>query len=186
MPNCHKEMDVRALLFSTLIVTLLGSTSVFADGPSTLGYADNHNIEPVLVHVNAHGQVTDFTPAYPLTPELMRLLSANLNDMIHTSVTDKNGKPVPTQFVINVSLETTPRSSGGYDAQFAYVSASSVPVGRWYWSHDDIGRLGLASRDVAAAFEGINDGPLSTPNNEGFNPPSTSSGGGGHSGGGHH
>lgn len=177
---------MRALLFSTLIVALLGSTSVFADGPPTLGYADNHNVEPVLVYVNAHGQVTDFTPAYSLSPELMHLLRANLNDMIHTPATDKNGKPVSTQFVINVSLQTTSRSSGGYDAQFTYVSASPVPNGKWYWSHDDTGRLGLASRDISTAFQGINNGPPSSTNNGGFNPPHTSSGGGGSSGGAHH
>jgi hypothetical protein len=173
---------VRALLVSTLIVALLCSTSAFADGPSLIGGANANkvDIEPVLVQVNEHGQVTDFTPAYPLSSDLMTLLRSNLNAMIHTPATDKNGKPMATQFVINLHLQTTPRSSGGYDAQFTYVSASPVPAGKWYWSHDDTGRLGLASRDISNVFQGIYSGnPPSTPNNGSFNPPVASSGGGG-------
>jgi hypothetical protein len=178
-------MDMRALLFPVLIVALLSSTSVVAGGPTTLGYTNNRNIEPVLVRVNAQGKITDFKPAYPLSPELKRLLLANLNEMIHTPATDKDGKPVSTQFVINVALQSEPRSTGDYDVHFVYISASSIPLGTWFWSRDPFGQLGLASPNILSSYPvstgpapNFSTGPMFTSN-------SSSSGSGGHSGGGH-
>lgn len=143
---------MRALLFSSLIVALLSSASAFAGDqaipePVNPSYTPG-NIEPVLVHVNAQGRVTDALPAYRLSPDLMRLLRSNLDEMIHKPAFDKQGKPMATQFIINLTLQSAPRSGGGYDAHFAYVSASPVPEGRWYWTHDATGRLGLASSDA--------------------------------------
>jgi hypothetical protein len=180
---------VRASLIASLIAVLMCSTSAVAQGPATLGSSDANkaSYEPVLVQVNEHGQVTDFTPAYSLSPDLMALLRSNLNAMIHSPGTDKSGKPVATQFVINLNMQVTPRSSGGYDAQFTYVSANPVPPGRWYWSHDESGRLGLASRDISNAFQGIYGGPPSSVNNGNFNSTGGITGvGGNRSGGGHH
>ena len=173
---------MRALLIPTLIVAVLGSTSVVAGGPTTLGYANNGNIEPVLVDVNAHGRVTDFTPAYRLSPKLMRLLRANLNEMIHTPATDKNGRPVSTEFVINVALQADPRSTGGYDASFAYVSANPVPPGKWFWARDTTGQLGLSSALLPSILTGPIgfDGPPANTMASMASAPSTG-GGGGHS-----
>ncbi|GLQ98162.1 hypothetical protein [Dyella mobilis] len=143
---------MRALVIPALIVVLLGSMNAIADGPATLGYANNHDIEPVLVHVNAQGKITDISPAYKLSPDLMKLLRSNLADMIHTPAKDKDGKPMASQFIINLALQTDALSTGGYNVHFAYVSASPVPTGSWYWGHDSTGKLGLVSRDVLNNF----------------------------------
>jgi hypothetical protein len=178
-------MDMRALLFPVLIVALLSSMSVVAGGPTTLGYTNNRNIEPVLVKVNAQGKITDYRPAYSLSPELKRLLLANLNEMIHAPATDKDGKPVPSQFVINVALQSDPRSTGDYDVHFVYISASPLPLGTWYWSRDPFGQLGLASPNILSNY------PVSTGSSSVFSTGAmfsanaSSSSSGGHSSGGH-
>ena len=103
-------------------------------------------VMPVLVQVNAHGKVTDASPAIELSPRLRRLLLQNLDEMIVKPATD-HGRPVSSQFVANMALRTTPRTEGNYDAQFVFVSSSPVPSGSWYWVHIDGHRLALASRD---------------------------------------
>ncbi len=176
---------MRVLLFPVLIVALLSSTSVVAGGPTTLGYTNNRNIEPVLVRVNAQGMVTDVVPAYKLSPELTRLLRVNLNEMIHTPATNKDGKPVSTQFVINVALQVEPRSTGDYDAHFVYVSAIPIPLGTWFWSRDPFGQLGLASPNILSSYPGSTG---STPTFSAvpmFSANTSSSSSGGHSSGGH-
>ena len=101
---------------------------------------------PVLVQVNAHGKVTDASPAMELSPRLRRLLLQNLNEMIVKPATE-HGRPISSQFVANLALRTTPRTEGSYDAQFVFVSSSPVPSGSWYWVHIDGHRLALASRN---------------------------------------
>ena len=103
-------------------------------------------VMPVLVQVDAHGKVTDASPAMELSPRLRRLLLQNLNEMIVKPATD-HGRPVSSQFVANLALRTTPRTEGSYDAQFVFVSSSPVPSGSWYWVHSDGHRLALASRN---------------------------------------
>jgi hypothetical protein len=61
--------------------------------------------------------------------------------------TDSKGKPVASQFVMNVVLKVLPRDQGKYDASFAYFSSTPVPYGSWYWVHINGHRLALASRD---------------------------------------
>ena len=104
-------------------------------------------IMPVLVQVNAHGRVTDASPAMELTPRLRRLLLQNLNEMIVKPATE-HGRPVSSQFVANLALTVTPRREGGYDARFAFVSGSPVPSGSWHWVHVDGHRLALARQDA--------------------------------------
>lgn len=101
---------------------------------------------PVLVQVNAHGKVTDASPAMELPPRLHRLLLQNLDEMIVKPATE-HGRPVSSQFIANLVLRTTPRAEGDYDAQFVYESISPVPSGSWYWVHIDGHRLALASQD---------------------------------------
>jgi hypothetical protein len=138
---------MRSLLYSTMVVALLSSTSAIATGPTPLGFSDNHALEPVLVSVDEQGKVTDIQPAYPLTPELTRLLRANLSEMIRSPVTGKNGKPVATQLVMKLALQVDKRNSGDYDAHFVSLSVKPLPLGKWYWSSDAIGQLALASAD---------------------------------------
>ena len=104
---------------------------------------------PVLVQVNALGKVTNVSPSTELTPKLDRLLRSNLNEMISGPATVK-GKPVASQFVINLTLNATPQEQGNYEAQFAYLSSSPVPSGSWFWTHVDGHRLALVERGSQA------------------------------------
>lgn len=101
-------------------------------------------IMPVLVQVNSHGKVTEASPSIELSPRLTRLLRENLDEMIGGPATDKHGRPMSSQFVINLALQATPHSKDKYDVRFAYVSTSPVPAGSWYWVHIDGHRLALA------------------------------------------
>ncbi|GAB3783753.1 hypothetical protein [Dyella agri] len=139
---------MRSLLVSSImIVGLLGGTSAVADDSMSLNQFP-HRYEPVLLRVNAQGKVTDVSPAYSLSPKMTRLLNANLGEMIHAPATDKHGKPVSSQFVMNVALLAEPNGTGDYAAHFTYVSTRPVPPGNWYWVHLTGDRLALASQDM--------------------------------------
>jgi len=137
---------MRIQLLSVAVVGLLASVPAFADDTMSLNPFP-HRVEPVLVQVDAHGKVTKASPAYSLPPKMSRLLNTNLGEMIHAPATDKSGRAIPSQFVMNVALQATPNGTGDYEAHFAYVSTRPVPPGSWYWVHLDGDRLALASRD---------------------------------------
>lgn len=101
---------------------------------------------PVLVHVNASGKVTDVSPSIELSPKVNRLLRQNLDEMITKPATE-HGRPVSSQFIINLAMQASPRQEGDYLARFVYVSSSPVPNGSWYWVHIDGHRLALANRN---------------------------------------
>lgn len=138
---------MRPLLSTVMAVALLGSANALAEDTMSLNQFP-HRMEPVLVRVNAQGKVTDASPAYPLTLKFNRLLRANLDEMIHSPAVDKHGKPIPSQFIMNLALRTKPSAGGEYSAWFAYVSTAPVPPGSWYWVHLDGDRLALASPDM--------------------------------------
>ncbi|WP_426700268.1 hypothetical protein ACPPVV_12780 [Rhodanobacter sp. Col0626] len=104
-------------------------------------------VMPVLLQVNAQGRITDASPSTELSPQLNRLLMQNLAEMISKPATDRRGRPMSSQFIINVALQASPRPEGDYDARFAYVSSNPVPSGSWYWVHIDGHRLALANRN---------------------------------------
>ncbi|MDE2087120.1 MAG: hypothetical protein KGI63_07795, partial [Xanthomonadaceae bacterium] len=60
---------------------LLGSTCAIADDSMSLNRFP-HKVEPVLVRVDAHGRVTEASPAYALPAKMSRLLKANIREMI--------------------------------------------------------------------------------------------------------
>lgn len=97
---------------------------------------------PVLVHVDAHGKVTDFSPAYRMRPSFKRLLGRTLTAMITRPAMHK-GHPVSSQFVINLALVAVPDKAGTYAAKFDYVSSAPLPSGSWSWVRVDGGRLAL-------------------------------------------
>lgn len=103
-------------------------------------------IMPVLVHVDARGKVTEVSPSAELSPKISRLLRQNLDQMISKPATE-HGRPISSQFVVNLALQASPRQQGDYLAQFVYVSSSPVPNGSWYWVHIDGHRLALANRN---------------------------------------
>jgi|GEM_PF-582293 len=138
---------MRTPFLAVAVMAVLGSTGAIADDTMSLNQFP-HRVEPVLVQVNAQGRVTSASPAYQLTPKLNRLLRANLDGMIRKPAVDKHGKPIPSQFIMNMAVRTEPRTDGNYDAWFAYVSTKPVPPGSWYWVHLDGDRLALASQGM--------------------------------------
>ncbi|MEO8747597.1 MAG: hypothetical protein ABI379_08070 [Rhodanobacter sp.] len=126
------------------ISVALGTNALAADSGSLNDFPPK--VLPVLVQVNAHGKVTSASPSTELPPRLTRLLLENLNGWIAGPAL-VHGKPVSSQFIMNLALEVTPRPTGDYYANFAYVSTSPVPPGSWYWIHIDGHRLALANRN---------------------------------------
>ncbi len=108
--------------------------------------ASTPKVIPVLVNVDRAGKVTSVSSSTRLEPRYDRLLRSNLDEMITKPAMD-HGKPMSSQFVMNVALEVTPRPQGDYDARFVYVSANPVPPGSWYWNHIDGHRLALENRN---------------------------------------
>lgn len=106
---------------------------------------------PVLVKVDASGKITNALPAVKLTPQLRRLLNRNLDEMI-TAPAKVHGQAVPSQFVINLRLNATPKDTGGYDVQFDYVSTAPVPHGSWHWVHEDGRRLAISTPDLGSMY----------------------------------
>lgn len=103
----------------------------------------------VLVQVNAQGKVTSVSPASHLPPKFQKLLRSNLDEMITAPAMDKSGKPVSSEFVLNVQMQATPRPDGNYDLGFNYLSTIPVPYGAWYWVNRDGRELALASQSKA-------------------------------------
>ncbi|HEV7123345.1 MAG TPA: hypothetical protein VGN24_07960 [Rhodanobacter sp.] len=118
---------------------------------------------PVLVQVNSHGRVTEASPSIELSPRLARLLRENLDEMIRRPATDEHGRPMSSQFVINLALQATPQSKDKYDVRFAYVSTSPVPAGSWYWVHIDGHQLALAPQHPGNFQQGIRARPYRYP-----------------------
>ncbi|HET8764264.1 MAG TPA: hypothetical protein VFM52_03500 [Rhodanobacter sp.] len=136
------------LLATTVTLALLTATgaAMAANDSMSLTHFTPH-VEPVLVQVDAQGKVTSASPAYALPPKIDRLLRANLAEMIRKPATDKHGKPIASQFVMNLALEAVPNDAGTYDTSFHYVSAQPVPAGSWFWSLEDGHRLALVNRN---------------------------------------
>lgn len=133
-----KRLPMLALLGLPMAIAgtaMAGSASLSPFPPKVL---------PVLVNVNASGKVTEASPAMKLSPALDRLLRKNLDEMI-TGPARNHGRAVSSQFVLNLYLHATPRQDGEYDANFAYVSTTPVPFGRWHWVDLDGRRLALAA-----------------------------------------
>jgi hypothetical protein len=132
---------MKALSMSVLFGLLCAAGSLAAASESLSPFPPK--VVPVLVQVDAHGKITDASPAVKLSPRLTRLLNQNLAEMI-AEPAKVRGKAVSSQFVINLRLDATPLEQDKYDVQFAYVSISPVPSGSWYWVNEDGRRLSLA------------------------------------------
>lgn len=130
-----------ALLLLGLLAS--GQTAMASSSMSLNGFTPK--VLPVLVQVDSHGKVTRVSPSIELTPGYDRLLRQTLDQMITRPAND-HGRPVASQFVINLGMQASPRPDGKYDARFVYVSASPVPPGSWYWVHVDGHRLALRSQ----------------------------------------
>jgi hypothetical protein len=125
-------------MFASTAMAFSGSLSSFQ--PRTL---------PVLVQVNSQGKVTQTLPAVSLSPVISRLLSTNLDEIITKPAYDR-GRPVASQFVINLALVGTPLDNGKINVHFAYVSEVPVPGGSWHWENWNDRRFAL----VANGYDG--------------------------------
>lgn len=127
-----------------LLGTLAAGQGALATSPMSINRF-TPRVLPVLVQVDSHGKVTGVSPAIELAPRYDRLLRETLDQMITRPAND-HGRPVASQFVINLGLQASARPDGKYDARFVYVSTSPVPAGSWYWEHIDGHRLALRSQ----------------------------------------
>lgn len=139
---------------SAIFALLLGCSAAAAAASASLNEF-RPKVMPVLVQVNSHGKVTEASPAFELSPKISRLLRTNLDEMITGPAIDKRGRPMSSQFVINLALQATPLDNGKYDAHFTYLSTAPVPPGSWYWVHIDGRRLMLANRDSRSRWQRI-------------------------------
>lgn len=100
-------------------------------------------VMPVVVQVNAEGQVTDILPSEQLTPLWKKMLIKQVNAWIVRPAIVKD-HPVASRFILEVAMQAKPRQDGAYDANFVYVK--SLPLafgGALHWDVID-GGLELA------------------------------------------
>ena len=91
-------------------------------------------VMPVVVQVDARGQVTDVLPSEQLTPWLRKMLVEQLDAWIVKPAIVKD-RPVASRFIIEVAMQTKPRKDGKYDANFVYVKSLPMPVaGAVHWN----------------------------------------------------
>ncbi len=133
---------MKSLSILFLFGALTAAGSVAATGSFSLNQFHS-GVLPVLVQVNAKGKVTRVSPSTALAPRYHRLLRENIEELVAGPAMEHN-RAVSSQFVMNVTLKTTPRADGSFDAQFAYVSTNSVPSGPMHWVAIDGHRLALA------------------------------------------
>lgn len=141
------------LIKSSIALSLLAACFCATAAEPTEPDNSQAKVVPVLVQVNSHGKVTGVDPGIHLTPKFSQLLRKNLAEMITKPAVDKHGKPISSQFVMTLSVQTTPRAGGEYDTRFKYVSASPVPAGPLHWASNGH-QLGL-----------VRDAPLGTQRN---------------------
>ena len=125
---------------------LLGAMTATGTAAATGSFSLNEfkpGVMPVLVAVDAHGNVTRVSPSTHLAPRYQRLLRENIQELVTGPATKRN-KAVSSQFVLNMTMKASPRSDGSYDAHFAYVSVKPVPSGPMHWVNVDGHRLALA------------------------------------------
>lgn len=139
------------------VVAFVGALSVMGGAAMASTSSGSLNpfpqrVLPVLVQVNAAGKVTSASPAMTLEPQMSRLLSKNLSEMI-TKPAEARGRPIASQFIVNLQIDAEKRPDGNYDAHFVSVSTQPVPAGNWHWV-DIEGRMwALAGPDGHTPFQ---------------------------------
>jgi len=94
----------------------------------------NPEVMPVVVQVNAQGQVTDILPSEQLTPSWQKMLIKQIDAWIVKPAIVKD-HPVASRFIIEVAMQAKSRKDGKYDANFVYVRSLPMPVaGAVHWN----------------------------------------------------
>lgn len=85
-------------------------------------------VMPVVVQVDAQGQVTDVLPSQQLSPQLRKLLVGQLDAwIVKPAIVD--GRAVASRFIVEVAMQAKPRQDGKYDANFVYVKSLPLAFG---------------------------------------------------------
>ncbi len=98
--------------------------------------ADKH-VLPVLVAVDANGNVTKIDSAIELRPAQEQVLERAVRQMITGPATDKKGHGVDSQMVLRFSMQPVEGSAAAY--AFAYLGAESVQSGSLHWVNTEHG-----------------------------------------------
>lgn len=131
------QLVISFALFSPSINTLAQDPSTSSTKPGVIS---------ALVTVNKQGKVTDVSTPMPLAPAFDRLLRQNISELI-AAPAHKDGKPITSQLVLKMSLDTTQRPDGNYDTKFIAIDSQSIPSGTWYWRLTDGNRYVLVDRN---------------------------------------
>ena len=121
---------LRASLIACAIAAFAGTAT--ASSGSLVEFKPK--VMPVVVQVDAQGQVTNILPSEQLTPRLQKMLVKQLDAWIIKPATVK-GHPVGSRFIVEVAMQAKPRKDGNYDASFVYVKSMAMPfAGAVHWN----------------------------------------------------
>ncbi len=160
-PNGLEEhMISKPNLLSAATVALLAlSNPVFA----TAGQSADAGTIPVLIKVDAAGNVTEISPWAQLSDELSALLQTNVKEMVVSPATNAAGRRIESQFLANMQLVTEPTEHGQITAHFSNVSIKGLPnTGRWYWANTNSTQPALSMADYKPSERPWNQ-PYETP-----------------------
>ncbi|WP_217645842.1 hypothetical protein [Pseudoxanthomonas sp. GM95] len=132
------------------------------------------DLVPVLVKVNKQGEVTSVSAPIRLKAAWSRLMRENISEMI-TAPAMKDGKPVNSQVIFIMAIETAPRADGNYDASFTTREIRQAPTGTFSWKVQD-GRYSLVDNNAirqAHRFD-LPSSPPPMPSSRDVSPPPTS------------
>lgn len=108
-------------------------------------------VMPVVVQVDAHGNVTDVLPAVQMPRRYRDLLIRQLDAWI-TKPAIARGHPVASRFIAEVGMRAKPRKDGKYDASFVYVKGLPMPFGgAVHWNVVDGGLHYVLVSDAAGS-----------------------------------
>ncbi len=141
-----------------LATALLGAALAFPSAhASNVVSRVEHKAVPVLVQVDAHGKVTNITPAFKLRPDVQKRMRSSIQSMI-TGPREHKGHAVQSQLVMTIMPKVSLRPDGKYDVRMVSVKNQPVPTGSWYWMEDSRHRLALASENDRNMWRGMRQG----------------------------
>lgn len=132
----------RPILLS--LIVLLGFASGWATASPKNGTQTMKRVIPVLLNINAKGQVTEVKPAYKVHPKFKQFLKDQLKKVV-VDPAKENGRSVSIQYMLILALHAAQRGDGNYDVKLKLVSSKALPHGPWHWVHGTGHQLALAS-----------------------------------------
>ncbi len=172
---------------SPLVLALFKVVVLLAIAPSAFGEETQagkatDGVINVLIKVDSRGKVSDVSTPERLPPAFEQLLRQNVSEMI-AAPAHRDGKPVSSQLVLKVSLESKKDSEGNFDSKFVAVDSQALPDGAWSWLKTDGNRYVLVDRNNMRQNSHLQDMELRTPRSQsggelgGQPPPPPQSGG---------